>query len=64
MTTCMKPWAIWASPQDTTVIVYSTSTIFAARLWWILTYAGVMMCVFSTADTSSGQQPVGRRDNN
>ena len=27
--------------QDTTVIVSSTSTIFAARLWWILTYAGV-----------------------
>jgi thiosulfate/3-mercaptopyruvate sulfurtransferase len=26
---------------DTTVIVYSDSTIFAARLWWILKYAGV-----------------------
>lgn len=26
---------------DTTVIVYSDSPIFAARLWWILTYAGV-----------------------
>jgi len=27
--------------EDTTVIVSSTSTIFAARLWWILMYAGV-----------------------
>lgn len=27
--------------EDTTVIVYSNSTIFAARLWWILLYAGV-----------------------
>ena len=27
--------------EDTTVIVYSDSNIFAARLWWILTYAGV-----------------------
>ncbi len=27
--------------EDTTVIVYSNSNIFAARLWWILTYAGV-----------------------
>lgn len=27
--------------KDTTVIVYSDSTIFAARLWWILAYAGV-----------------------
>jgi 3-mercaptopyruvate sulfurtransferase SseA len=26
---------------DTTVVVYSDSTIFAARLWWILQYAGV-----------------------
>jgi len=26
---------------DTTVIVYSDSRIFAARLWWILKYAGV-----------------------
>jgi thiosulfate/3-mercaptopyruvate sulfurtransferase len=26
---------------DTTVIVYSDSTIFAARLWWILKYIGV-----------------------
>ena len=26
---------------DTTVVVYSSSTIFAARLWWILKYAGV-----------------------
>jgi thiosulfate/3-mercaptopyruvate sulfurtransferase len=26
---------------DTTVVVYSDSTIFAARLWWILKYAGV-----------------------
>lgn len=26
---------------DTTVVVYSNSTIFAARLWWILKYAGV-----------------------
>ncbi|BBO84997.1 hypothetical protein DSCO28_55630 [Desulfosarcina ovata subsp. sediminis] len=26
---------------DTTVIVYSNSPIFATRLWWILTYAGV-----------------------
>ena len=26
---------------DTTVIVYSNSRIFAARLWWILKYAGV-----------------------
>ena len=26
---------------DTTVIVYSNSQIFAARLWWILKYAGV-----------------------
>lgn len=26
---------------DTTVIVYSDSPIFAARLWWILTYGGV-----------------------
>ncbi len=26
---------------DTTVVVYSDSTIFAARLWWILHYAGV-----------------------
>lgn len=26
---------------DTTVIVYSDSPIFAARLWWILKYAGV-----------------------
>ncbi|MDD2318600.1 MAG: rhodanese-like domain-containing protein [Geobacteraceae bacterium] len=26
---------------DTTVVVYSDSPIFAARLWWILTYAGV-----------------------
>jgi thiosulfate/3-mercaptopyruvate sulfurtransferase len=26
---------------DTTVIVYSNSPIFAARLWWILKYAGV-----------------------
>lgn len=27
---------------DTTVVVYSDSTIFAARLWWILKYAGVI----------------------
>ena len=27
--------------EDTTVIVYSTSPSFAARLWWILMYAGV-----------------------
>lgn len=27
--------------QDTTVVVYSNSRIFAARLWWILKYAGV-----------------------
>ncbi|WP_027360315.1 sulfurtransferase [Desulforegula conservatrix] len=27
--------------EDTTVIVYSDSPIFAARLWWILKYAGV-----------------------
>ncbi|ACN14392.1 SseA [Desulforapulum autotrophicum HRM2] len=27
--------------EDTTVVVYSDSNIFAARLWWILTYAGV-----------------------
>ncbi|SLM27705.1 SseA [Desulfamplus magnetovallimortis] len=27
--------------EDTTVIVYSDSNIFAARLWWILMYAGV-----------------------
>ncbi|WP_282753725.1 sulfurtransferase [Desulfuromonas thiophila] len=27
--------------EDTTVIVYSNSPIFAARLWWILLYAGV-----------------------
>ncbi|MBF0242094.1 MAG: sulfurtransferase [Desulfamplus sp.] len=26
---------------DTTVVVYSDTNIFAARLWWILTYAGV-----------------------
>lgn len=26
---------------DTTVVVYSDSSIFAARLWWILTYLGV-----------------------
>ncbi|MEW6078332.1 MAG: rhodanese-like domain-containing protein [Thermodesulfobacteriota bacterium] len=26
---------------DTTVVVYSNSPIFAARLWWILKYAGV-----------------------
>ena len=26
---------------DTTVVVYSDSTIFAARLWWILKYAGI-----------------------
>jgi thiosulfate/3-mercaptopyruvate sulfurtransferase len=26
---------------DTTVVVYSSSNIFAARLWWILKYAGV-----------------------
>ncbi|QXE90944.1 hypothetical protein KP001_21655 [Geomonas subterranea] len=26
---------------DTTVVVYSDSNIFAARLWWILKYAGV-----------------------
>ena len=26
---------------DTTVVVYSSSPIFAARLWWILKYAGV-----------------------
>jgi thiosulfate/3-mercaptopyruvate sulfurtransferase len=26
---------------DTTVVVYSNSTIFAARLWWILKYLGV-----------------------
>lgn len=26
---------------DTTVVVYSDSPIFAARLWWILKYAGV-----------------------
>lgn len=26
---------------DTTVVVYSNSNIFAARLWWILKYAGV-----------------------
>jgi 3-mercaptopyruvate sulfurtransferase SseA len=26
---------------DTTVVVYSNSSIFAARLWWILKYAGV-----------------------
>lgn len=26
---------------DTTVVVYSDSSIFAARLWWILKYAGV-----------------------
>lgn len=27
--------------KDTTVVVYSDSNIFAARLWWILSYAGV-----------------------
>ena len=27
--------------EDTTVVVYSDSNIFAARLWWILKYAGV-----------------------
>jgi len=27
--------------SDTTVVVYSDSNIFAARLWWILKYAGV-----------------------
>lgn len=27
--------------QDTTVIVYSDNSIFGARLWWILKYAGV-----------------------
>ncbi len=27
--------------EETTVIVYSDSRIFAARLWWILKYAGV-----------------------
>jgi 3-mercaptopyruvate sulfurtransferase SseA len=27
--------------EDTTVIVYSDSPIFAARLWWILMFAGV-----------------------
>jgi len=27
--------------EDATVIVYSDSNIFAARLWWILMYAGV-----------------------
>ncbi len=27
--------------EDTTVVVYSNSRIFAARLWWILKYAGV-----------------------
>jgi molybdopterin synthase sulfurtransferase len=27
--------------DDTTVVVYSDSRIFAARLWWILKYAGV-----------------------
>jgi thiosulfate/3-mercaptopyruvate sulfurtransferase len=26
---------------DTTVVVYSDSSIFSARLWWILKYAGV-----------------------
>jgi thiosulfate/3-mercaptopyruvate sulfurtransferase len=26
---------------DTTVVVYSNNPIFAARLWWILSYAGV-----------------------
>lgn len=26
---------------DTTVVVYSNSPIFAARLWWVLKYAGV-----------------------
>ncbi|MDD2539780.1 MAG: rhodanese-like domain-containing protein [Desulfuromonadaceae bacterium] len=26
---------------DTTVVIYSDSTIFAARLWWILRYLGV-----------------------
>ena len=26
---------------DTTIVVYSNSPIFAARLWWILKYAGV-----------------------
>ena len=26
---------------DTTVVVYSNSRIFAARLWWILQYGGV-----------------------
>ncbi len=26
---------------DTTVVVYSDSSIFSARLWWILTYLGV-----------------------
>ncbi len=27
--------------EDATVVVYSDSNIFAARLWWILSYAGV-----------------------
>lgn len=27
--------------QDTTIIVYSDNSIFSARLWWILKYAGV-----------------------
>jgi len=27
--------------EDTTVVVYSDSNIFAARLWWILMYGGV-----------------------
>jgi 3-mercaptopyruvate sulfurtransferase SseA len=35
---------------DTTVIVYSDSSIFAARLWWILKYAGVSDVRFMNGD--------------
>lgn len=36
---------------DTTVVVYSNSTIFAARLWWILKYAGVTDVRFMNGGT-------------
>ncbi|WP_183360933.1 sulfurtransferase [Geomonas limicola] len=35
---------------DTTVVVYSDSSIFAARLWWILKYAGVTDVRFMNGD--------------
>lgn len=35
---------------DTTVVVYSDSSIFAARLWWVLKYAGVTDVRFMNGD--------------